>query len=359
MTDERELYRKLKLIMLFRLLFTSILLGSTIIIQLNENVPPLAKPLLLLYGLIAGIFVLSFIYTATITKISNGVTFAYIQIGVDTLVVSTIIFVTGCFVSFFSFLYLVVIIYSSVLLFRKGSMIMAGFCSLQYALILGLEYYGVLQPFGMNSSLLVFGYGWTRVLYKVIITAAACYAVAFLSGFLSEQTRRTRKKLQMMEEHVKRVEKMASLGEMAAGLAHEIKNPLASLSASIQILRDEAHNPENDRLMQIVTRETDRLTSLVSDFLMFAKPPTGNLEKIRLDKSLNEIMELFIKDGSTQGRLELDHAIIPDVWVEMDPMHLQQVVWNLLLNAAEAIDGEGKIHDPHSGVFQREHRHRR
>jgi two-component system sensor histidine kinase PilS (NtrC family) len=209
--------------------------------------------------------------------------------------------------------------------------------------MLGLEYYGVLQPFGVNSRLFVFGYGWTRVLYKVIITAAACYAVAFLSGFLSEQTRRTRKKLQMMEEHVKRVEKMASLGEMAAGLAHEIKNPLASLSASIQVLREEAHDPENDRLMQIVTRETDRLTSLVSDFLMFAKPPTGNIENIRLDKSLNEILELFIKDGATRGQLEIDHAIIPDVWVEMDPMHLRQVVWNLLLNASEAIDGEGKI----------------
>ncbi len=343
-TAERDLDQKLKLLMLFRLLFTSILLGSTIIIQLNENVSPLARPLLLLYGLVATIFILSFVYSVVLSRIQQKVVLAYIQISVDTIVVTLIVFVTGCFLSFFSFLYMVVIIYSSALLFLKGSMVIAGLCSLQYAILISLEYYGFIQPYGIGISPLIFEFGWLRVLYKVMITAGACYAVAFLSGFLSEQTRRTRNELQRMAEHVKRVEKMASLGEMAAGLAHEIKNPLASLSGSIQILREEiSYQPEHDNLMRIVLRETDRLTSLVSDFLLFAKPPAGNREQFRLDGAIHEILELFQKNRSIKRNLNIDHSLASNVRVDMDPIHLRQIIWNLLLNAAEAIQSQGRV----------------
>jgi len=344
MATERDLDQKLKLLMFFRLVFTSVLLGSTIIIQLNENVSPLAPLLLFLYGLIASIFILSFIYSLAISRIQHKVVFAYIQIGIDTLVVTLIVLVTGCFLSFFSFLYLLVIIYSSVLLFLKGSMVMAGLCSLQYAILISLEYYGFIQPYGMDISPLILEFGWLRVLYKVMITAVACYAVAFLSGFLSEQTRRSRNELQRMAEHVKRVEKMASLGEMAAGLAHEIKNPLASLSGSIQVLREEnCYDPEQDNLMRIILRETDRLTSLVSDFLLFAKPPAGRQESIRLDEAIIDILALFQKNSAIQDYLTIHRNLVPDIFVEMDPIHLRQILWNLLLNAAEAIDGEGQI----------------
>jgi signal transduction histidine kinase len=344
MATERDLDQKIKLLMFFRLVFTSILLGSTIVIQLNENFSPLAPALLFLYGLIATIFILSFFYSVAISRIKHKVVLAYIQIGIDTLVVTLIVLVTGCFLSFFSFLYLVVIIYSSVLLFLKGSMVMAGLCSLQYAILISLEYYGFIQPYGNDISPLILEFGWLRVLYKVMITAVACYAVAFLSGFLSEQTRRSRNELQRMSEHVKRMEKMASLGEMAAGLAHEIKNPLASLSGSIQVMREEnRYDSEHDNLMRIILRETDRLTSLVSDFLLFAKPPAGKRESIRLDDAVSEILELFQKNSAIQENLTIERHLIPDVFVEMDPIHLRQVLWNLLLNAAEAIDGEGQV----------------
>ncbi len=344
MSTERDLEQKLKLLMLFRLVFTSIFLGSTIVLQLNESASPLAPPLLFLYGLTGVIFILSFLYSVMMSGIQHKVPFAYVQIGIDTLVVTLIILVTGCFLSFFSFLYLVVIIYSSVLLFRKGSMVMAGLCSLQYAILISLEYYGFIQPYGTEISPLILEFGWLRVLYKVLITAVACYAVAFLSGFLSEQTRQSSNELQRMSEHVKRMEKMASLGEMAAGLAHEIKNPLASLSGSIQVLREEnRYDPERDNLMRIVLRETDRLTSLVSDFLLFAKPPAGKRESIRLDEAINEILELFQKNSAIQENLIIERKLIPNIFVEVDPVHLRQILWNLLLNCAEAIEREGRI----------------
>jgi two-component system sensor histidine kinase PilS (NtrC family) len=208
-----------------------------------------------------------------------------------------------------------------------------------------LEYYGILTPYGMIASQLAATFAWNEVLYKVLITMVACFAVAFLSSLLSEQTRKTKKELQAMEDHVKRVEKMAAIGEMAAGLAHEIKNPLASLSGSIQLLKEDIrYDPDHDRLMQIILREADRLSLLVSNFLLYARPPAGKVEPIELDKVLIETTELFEKDGSTDGRISTTKNIESGIWIEMDPVHLRQILWNLLLNAAEAIDGAGKIY---------------
>jgi len=172
----------------------------------------------------------------------------------------------------------------------------------------------------------------------------ACFAVAFLSGLLSEQLRRTKKELLIMEERVQRVEKMAFLGEMAAGVTHEIKNPLASLAGSIQILRKEiSYDPEHDKLMQIVLRETDRLNALVNNFLLFAKPPVGKIERVDLESALSEIIKLFQKNQDTRRRISIMSDFSPNIWVEMDPVHLRQVMWNIILNAAEAIEDEGLI----------------
>jgi two-component system sensor histidine kinase PilS (NtrC family) len=335
---------KLKWLLFFRILFSSLLLGSTIILQLGENTPPLAPSLLVLYGIIIIIFILSLLYALLFNRMKRDDTFAFIQISIDTFIVSLIIFVTGSFFSVFSFLYLVVIIYSSMLLSRRSTIVVAALCGIQFGIMVDLEYYGVLIPFGMQPFHLAFTYAWNQVIYKIMITMMACFAVAFLSSLLSEQTRKTKKELLAMEDQVKRVEKMAAIGEMAAGLAHEIKNPLASLTGSIQLLKEDIrYDPDYDRLMQIILREADRLSSLVTNFLLYARPPAGKVEAIELDKVLIETAELFEKDGSTDGRISTANKIASGVWVAMDPVHLRQILWNLLLNAAEAIDGEGNI----------------
>jgi len=330
--------------MFFRILFASLLLGSTIVIQLKENSFPPDKSFIILYVLIAIIFLLSIYYAVFFRTVKIKSLFPYIQIGTDTLLVTLIIFITGSFNSIFSFLYLVVIIYSSMIIFRKGSMIMAAFCSIQYGILIDLEYYGIIDPYFLKESSSIGNYAWHFVFFKVVITMVACFAVAFLSGLLSEQLRRTKKELSVMQERVERVEKMAYLGEMATGITHEIKNPLASLAGSIQILRkDIPYNPEHDKLMQIVLRETDRLNALVSNFLLFAKPPVGKIERVDLESALEETIKLFEKNQDTSCRVSIISDFHPNIWVEIDPVHLRQVMWNIILNAAEAIEGEGLI----------------
>jgi len=341
-TAENEFLHKFKWIMFFRLLFTTILLGSTIIFQLRESPSLLARPLVFIYVLTAAIYLLSFIYSLILRRVKRQLLFAYVQFIIDTVVVTLILYVTGGFSSIFSFLYLVVIIYSSMLLFRRGSMIVAALCSIQYGIMVDLEYFGIFLPFVMEGGSVDFT--WSQALFKIVITMVACFAVAFLSGLLSEQERKTKKELLAMEVQVKRVEKMAVIGEMAAGLAHEIKNPLASLTGSIQLLREDlSDNTDHNKLMQIVLREADRLSSLVNDFLLFARPPMGKREPIELNGAMMETMELFEKDSSSLGNITINKTLIPNVWIEMDSAHLRQVLWNLLLNAAESINGRGRI----------------
>lgn len=344
---ETDLIHNLKWLMFFRIIFTLLLLGSTIILQLDESPSPLEKSLMILYMLVVGIFILSFFYAIIINRIKqfqHQLFFAYLQIALDSLIVTLIIFVTGSYSSIFSFLYLVVIIYSSILLVKSGPMIVATFCSIQYGIMIGLDYFGMLEPFVADIKLSAVSYTWPQVSYKILITIFGCYAVALLCYLLSKQENRAIKELMAMEDKIKRVEKMAAVGEMAAGLAHEIKNPLASLAGSIQLITEDFDgNPDNERLMQIVLRETERLNELVGNFLLFARPPTGKMQIVKLDDALSDIISLFKTDLSTKPKIEIKKALHPDLWIEMDTGHLHQVLWNLLMNAAEAINDRGHI----------------
>lgn len=331
--------------MFTRVLFTSFLLGSTIIFQLGTSDSFLANSLLVLYGLIGGIFLLSCIYVGLLAFMRDSLLFAYIQVAVDTGIVTLILFVTGGYASVFSFLYLVVIIYSSILLPRWGVLVIAAICSIQYGVMIDLEYFEIIKPMALEGSFSAVSFLGKSVLFKVLVTIIACFAVALLSGFLAEQTVRTKKELQELEDHVKRVEKMAYMGEMAAGMAHEIKNPLASLAGSIQLLREDIlYDPYHDKLMQIALRETDRLSELVGNFLLFARPQAGKIEIIDLRASILEVMELFEKNSECSSRIDISIDLARGIWIEIDPVHFHQVLWNILLNAAEAIEKEGKIY---------------
>ena len=343
--SEDEIKRKLKWLIFYRILFSTLLLGSTIILHSGGTSRPLNPGHIVLYGLILAIFLLSLLYAVGLYRLKRLIIVAYVQIIIDTFFVTVILFVTGNYSSIFSFLYLVVIIYSSILIPIRGTLVIAAICSIQFGIMIDLEYYGVILPFGTDALLQASAYTWNQVLYKILITMTACFAVAFLSSFLSEQVRRTRNELRIMKEHVKRVERVAAIGEMAAGLAHEIKNPLASLTGSIQLLREDIpYDPDHDRLMQIVLREADRLSSLVTNFLLYARPPAGKVEAIELEKFIVDTAELFEKDANNDGRITTTRNIESGIWISLDPLHLRQILWNLLINAAEAIQGGGNIH---------------
>lgn len=341
---QHELGQRLRWLILSRAIFALLLFGATVFVHVQRPDPALAPPLFILYGIIVALFVLSIVYTVLRPRIRHDELFAYIQVGLDSVVVTLVIFVTGSFDSVFSFLYLVVITYTSMLLYRRGSFIVASICSVLYSSLVAAEYLDWIHPFDFTKSMNAAQYDWQYVLYKAVMIILACFAVAFLSSLLAEQARRSRKELHAMRARVQRVEKMAAVGEMGAGLAHEIKNPLASITGCIQLLRDEMpYDAGRDKLMRIVLREADRLSALVGNFLLFARPPSGKSKPILLDQAIPETVSLFEQDKRCRDRIAIRQSGPQGLWVAMDPDHFRQVLWNLLLNAVEAIEGQGTI----------------
>ena len=341
---DSERRQKLRWLNLYRIVFTSILLCSTLFIHFSKSNDGSNPSLIILYVVILTLFLLSLFYSLCLPRIVREDFFSYFQITIDSVVVTLILLVTGSFESVFSFLYLVIIIYTSIILYRRGSLVIATLCSGQYILLVVWEYLQWFQPFSSVNLLTASGYQWQLVVYRVVITIIACFAVAILSSHLAEQARRTRKELKVMGDRVRRVEKMAAVGEMGAGLAHEIKNPLASITGSIQLLREEIpFEPGRDKLMQIILREADRLSALVGNFLLFARPPSGRSVPIALDNAIPETIRLIEQDQRCRNTVTIQQSGPNGLWVDMDPDHFRQILWNLLLNAVEAINGEGRV----------------
>jgi two-component system sensor histidine kinase PilS (NtrC family) len=146
-----------------------------------------------------------------------------------------------------------------------------------------------------------------------------------------------------MEEALKRTEKLAALGELSARMAHEIRNPLASMSGSVQLLADHGPKAESDqRLLAIILRETDRLNSLITEFLTYARPVSPRKESIHLFSFIDDIRRLAVSDRRFEG-IAITNSVPSDMVINADGNQMRQVLFNLLNNAAEATPPGGCI----------------
>lgn len=148
-----------------------------------------------------------------------------------------------------------------------------------------------------------------------------------------------------MEAESKRKDRLATVGRLAAGIAHEIRNPLASISGSIQLLRHTLTlSAEDARLMDIVVRETDSLNERITDFLAYARPRKLEMRTVDLVEVVQETLEVFRHDRRAEQLTLAFHEPSPEEpRIEGDRDRLKQVFWNLLCNAAEATPAGGTI----------------
>ena len=147
-----------------------------------------------------------------------------------------------------------------------------------------------------------------------------------------------------MEDQVRMQERLATVGSLAAGIAHEIRNPLASLSGSIQVLKGELGLlGDNKRLMDIVVRETDRLNTIITEFLEYARLKNAHNEPIVLQPIIDETIMLLKNSKDFSGDIRINHVIDPNVVIQGDTQRLRQIFWNLLMNACQAMPEGGEI----------------
>jgi two-component system sensor histidine kinase PilS (NtrC family) len=149
--------------------------------------------------------------------------------------------------------------------------------------------------------------------------------------------------IRRMEEALKRADRMALLGELSARMAHEIRNPLAAMSGSVQMLAEQGSIGENDRrLLSIVLRESCRLNKLITDFLAYARPSTPHRSPFGL-RNLTEDLRLLLAADGRFGSIEIVNLIPADVVIKADANQISQVLMNLLTNSADAMPEGGRI----------------
>jgi two-component system sensor histidine kinase PilS (NtrC family) len=147
-----------------------------------------------------------------------------------------------------------------------------------------------------------------------------------------------------MQEQVRRMDRLAVAGELAAGIAHEIKNPLASLSGSIQMLRDEVDfGPMQQRLMDITMREAERLNALVNEFLLFSRPEKAVDRSVEVNEVIEDTLEMLKNSPELSRPISIEKTLSKNLWVHIDSQRLQQVIWNLVLNAVQEMKNSGRL----------------
>jgi len=148
-----------------------------------------------------------------------------------------------------------------------------------------------------------------------------------------------------LEEEMRRKDWLASLGEMSAGMAHEIRNPLGALAGAMQMLRKDAMEDETDRrLMDIAIREATRLDSIITEFLQYARPPALNLAQHDLNKVLAETLDLVQHEARTRSGIKIVTSLATGTLTALvDQDQLRQVFWNMATNAFEAMPEGGQL----------------
>lgn len=148
-----------------------------------------------------------------------------------------------------------------------------------------------------------------------------------------------------LEEEMRRKDWLASLGEMSAGMAHEIRNPLGALAGAMQMLRKDLHADEtSQRLMDIAIREATRLDTIITEFLQYARPPALNLGEYDLNKLLAETLDLVQHEARTRTNIRIETKPSQEALVgQVDQDQLKQVFWNLATNAFDAMPKGGQL----------------
>jgi len=465
-----ELQKRLHVLMFLRVLFVSVILGALIVIRFRETHIDVTNAQSAPYILLAVIYFTNIVYIFLIKYLGRIRLQAYFQLFFDTVFITAFIYTTGGIDSLFSFLFILNIISGGIIFSRKGGILLASASSILYGLMLDLHYYGLIHPMGTRTSFTSESYNSAFLFYTILVNMAAFYLVGYLSGFLSEQTKKSRAELKetkldldklevlhesiinsiasglivldgtervilfnptaekilgvqsnqvsglslgsalpmlreyfqsivklrssanmppfidvsyqkpdgvniylrlsisplryistdeegiililqdvtevkRIEENMRKVKELALVGEMAAGIAHEIRNPMASISGSIEVLKEgSTWDNTQKRLMTIVSREVDRLNKLISDFLLFARPKESKWRTFDLNRVIMESLELFKNGQQWNDNVSVVKHFTDSMLIESDPDQIRQVLWNLFLNACDAMASGGTLH---------------
>jgi len=146
-------------------------------------------------------------------------------------------------------------------------------------------------------------------------------------------------------EMIRQSERMAAVGELSAAIAHEIRNPLASIYNAAEILSEslEKKDPQKAKLINVIEKESDRLHRISSDFLQFARIKNPEANHVKLKHVVEDVLTLIENDPQKTKDIKIINTIDKNVTVFFDVDQLNQLILNIIINSLEVLDGRGEI----------------
>jgi two-component system, NtrC family, sensor histidine kinase HydH len=258
------------------------------------------------------------------------------QLVIDQLTWTVVVYLTGGASSGATSFYGLSCLVGASLMGLRGAALAAVSGAVSYgSLVFALQRGVLASPPDQPSS--IYHLAPDELTFYMLVNLLVLIVVALLAGTLAERLRWTGGELAAATERADQAERMAGLGRLAAGLAHEIRNPLGSIAGSIQLLRTaEALSDEDQRLCDIIQRETGRLNDLVTDMVDLSKPKKPIFAIVDAARVAREVVSLASKSGRAVSDVEVAYSGIELAEVTADGAQLRQLIWNLVRNAVQA-----------------------
>jgi len=331
--------KKIFWLILIRLIVFTSLLISVVILQFST---PEFLPVAPFTYLIFFTYFLSLVYVFLYALSRRYSRQAHIQILVDLLLITALVYISGGLSGSFYFLYLFSIIAASIVISGRSAYLMAALSAIFFGLMVEGLYFGIIPYFSpehyteMSPGL---------ALFTIIVAWIVFFLVAFLSNHLAGNLTRTTQELRLAQKELEIKERLVAAGRMAAQLAHEVRNPLAAISGSVQMLKDVPMlSEEQKRLMGIVVKESDRVSQSIEQFLDLASPGKIVFYFFDLAETFREVLVMMRASGELSDgvRLQGNYA---EARVQFfgNANQFKQIFWNLTRNALRAMPGGGTM----------------
>ena len=264
-------------------------------------------------------------------------TIAHVHLVVDQITWTILIYVSGGINSAATPFYGLTCVGGAILTGLRGASIGAAAAVLSYgAMTFGFWRHWLLGP--SDQLRIAYRFSIEDLGYHLGLNTLGIVVVTLLAGYLAERLRLTGGQLVIAEERAVRAERMAALGQLATGLAHEIRNPLGSISGCIQLLQSATGlDSEERKLCSIIQSEADRLNDLVTDMVDLARPRRPNFMPVDVVATAKDVVDLTSASGRAVSdvnvRLEVD---LDRLLIRADAAQLRQLIWNLIRNAVQA-----------------------
>ena len=340
-------FSRLSWVMVLRVVIISTLLGATVVMNqsLHELIGASTRFLL---SLIVFTYVATIAYAIWYRTGKRLTLLGYIQFVGDAMLFSALSYATGGVTSGFTFLFHLWVIVSIVAMGKRAGYIQASISAMLIVVTGMLMEFGIVQPLSdIDTPELSIG----TTIYALFVNILGLYVVAFLVNILAsriedagEGLKKERAQKEELARKLEQAKYLAALGELAATLAHEIRNPLSAVSGSFQMLKSGVQFGDDERMLSsIIERELHRMGRLVDDILQYARPRETEYYPVDFSKVCQETVHSFYAGICHRG-ISVKPNLPGGLFCIGDANQLRQVLWNLLVNASQVVsDDNGQI----------------